>query len=93
MRECSLGDPLILEGQKLHPQVVLSVFIFQHSEAWSLAAPAENNDGTFFQSPFPTLPTLRPPSRSIRYPINTPKLLAFWEVDLRLVSSLCFMHT
>ena len=61
MRECSLGDPLILEGQKLHAQVVLSVFIFQHSEAWSSAAPAENNDGTFFQPPSPHSPRSDPP--------------------------------
>ena len=92
MCECSLGDPLILEGQKLHPQMVLSNFIFQHTEARSLAAPAQNNDGTFFQSPFPTLPMLRALSHFILYPINTPKLLDLQEADLRLVSSLCFVH-
>ena len=57
---------------------------FECSEACSLIIPAKNvNYVTFFQSPFPHYPHLRPPHLSC-YPINTPTGLSL-EVDLRFI--------
>lgn len=57
MPECQLSDLFTSEQQKLCPQIILSLN-FEHADTWSLFTPVQNEDDhTFSQSPFPTLPT------------------------------------
>ena len=56
------------------------------AEPCSLVTPAQNVDSPrLFPFTFPGASRLRPPCFFILHFINIPELLAFWEVDLRLV--------
>ena len=91
MHKCLIGDFLTSEGQKLHPQNILTQLFSEHAsheEACTLVAPAQNDNYlTFFLSPIIFPHALgHPASFSHKYP----KALAFQEADLRLViPSLC----
>ena len=44
---------LISEGQKLHPQIMLSAFIFSHAAACSLVTPVQKGNYYTFSNHFP----------------------------------------
>ena len=82
MRQCPLGDLLTSQGQKLHPQIMLSASMFWMcrglelsyicTEQWLLfTAPFSNH-----LSPHPEAPHLPPglrlPCCLVHYPVNTP---------------------
>ena len=53
MCKCLLNDLLVPEDRKIHPQIMLSAFIFSHAVACSLVTPVQKGSYYTFSNHFP----------------------------------------